>query len=214
MKRKTDQHDISTKKGKRTKNKKDYSLISCKVSPSFGNFSHCLYRGCVLTEEENSFHSQILLSVELYLSDDLFLDTNCIMVFHGKQCITLTSYEIKPMTSIRFTVPESCIGQEISFYFQTCMYSESVLFKHTIIIPPVEILGEKENCTICLEPIKEKNKYVSECQHLFCLSCIFTYLDHKGFIEKCDCNGNDDHNYILNCVQCPTCKKTIHEGCY
>ncbi len=55
---------------------------------------------------------------------------------------------------------------------------------------------KKENCTICMDPIKEEDLGITFCGHIYCYSCIST------IVKEAKSSG------LQSC--CPACKKDLH----
>jgi hypothetical protein len=87
--------------------------------------------------------------------------------------------------------------------------SFDIIHSIDIIFPSIKILGDNTLCGICHEDVKTNDKFVSECKHLFHISCVFSYLKHINKLCKC---GDCPSLVIFKCFKCPICKSEIHEG--
>ncbi len=77
-------------------------------------------------------------------------------------------------------------------------------------IPTIEILGNDKECSICLSEIKNEEIYVTPCKHLFCMKCIFEYLEKNKLLTRYDsCVKYCRHSDKPSNFNCPVCKTNI-----
>ena len=53
-------------------------------------------------------------------------------------------------------------------------------------------------CSICLDVVPTDNIYITECNHEFCIKCLFGYLHHDKFRN-------------VKTIPCPLCRANIIE---
>lgn len=76
--------------------------------------------------------------------------------------------------------------------------------------PAPSILGDASVCSICMgdETPKVGERLVTQCGHLFHLSCIFAFFRHNKLVHMCQ-----DCSYLrVKPFQCPFCKQMICES--
>ena len=74
-------------------------------------------------------------------------------------------------------------------------------------IPNILIKGEKM-CTICLEDASD-NIYISKCEHIFHINCLWEYLENRGFLNPIAENCKFfkcDHIEKPKPFPCPVCR--------
>jgi hypothetical protein len=91
------------------------------------------------------------------------------------------------------------------------------IFETQVVIPTIAILGDQQDCAICLDPVPPNTTelFVSPCKHLLHMSCLWNYLvrtDQLVVNPQCTeavCGhspGRPTH------FKCPVCRKLIKNG--
>ena len=68
-----------------------------------------------------------------------------------------------------------------------------------------------EECSICLEEIKETPNIVLECNHKFHDDCIKQWVDISGSVQHLSRSNRSDENPLTINWSCPLCRLTITE---
>uniref|UniRef100_A0A6C0C8T1 RING-type domain-containing protein n=1 Tax=viral metagenome TaxID=1070528 RepID=A0A6C0C8T1_9ZZZZ len=87
-----------------------------------------------------------------------------------------------------------------------------IIYSETIKIPFVH--SHNSDCAICLELVVD-NKYVSTCQHMFHINCLFDYAEQNNFTKPIA-----DHCKLFNCEHgkklipfpCPICRCVLENN--
>jgi hypothetical protein len=59
-------------------------------------------------------------------------------------------------------------------------------------------MSQDNECVICFEDIKDTNKCITKCNHLFCFECIFIYFQKKNECPLCRGNLISTEKYSIN----------------
>lgn len=103
-------------------------------------------------------------------------------------------------------------NQKLSVPRSPDLASCDLLTLHSVEIqfPNTTILGDASVCSICLsdETPEVGERLVTQCGHLFHLSCMFSYFRHNGLVHLCS-----DCSFVrVKPFKCPVCKTSIRES--
>jgi hypothetical protein len=204
FKRKADDRSFTDPNQKRRK-RKEYKLLAAAIQHTYGNYVWCTseYKW-KLTEAESEHHH--LIRLQLRLSDDLLADSDLVSIISptDQPVWTKSKMNIKQNIEFIFLIEPSQVGKEFRLKFiKENEYDEYSIYKIRFLVPPPQILGEKKNCAICMDDVKENLKLITPCHHLFCLPCLFEYSRHKQYLSPCECHAHFNFNTT---VKCPLCR--------
>ena len=90
--------------------------------------------------------------------------------------------------------------------------ARETVHNYKLVIPILTIKGDT-NCAICLNEIDLIGKYITKCNHVFHLDCIWNYLEHTGKLKQLSeqCKKYCKHSENIMSFQCPICKTNINK---
>lgn len=200
--------------------------VEISIHTHYGNYVWCYNLGSYYLSKEGYQEDgfKTFLTIDINMKDDLFKNIDHIEIFSNTHGVIQYSLGITQHYQFRFPINDELINTEVEFIFskfrkdlQSSPFSTTpldIIYKSTKIIPPIIILGDLENCSICLEKVnKLETKYITECHHIFHLECAMDYLDknNKLFMKQPHCNRLCTHSKLFNSFSCPVCRKIIEK---
>lgn len=185
--------------GKETDFKADIS-----AKKTYGKYSWCGsmldsgYYLDILSNQEST-----MLSIVIEMNNELYKETEIILVYHDKKSIQYTTGEFKQTHTFLFPLYKDIDKITIGFY--KGVYDNYVT---DINLPKLEIKGSHE-CIICTEEIKD-DKYITKCQHVFHTQCIFDYLKHNDLLYVQNSCRWCKHGEKIKEFKCPTCRQLVN----
>lgn len=161
----------------------------------FGKYSYKNEIGYTITNYENCL-CQYMLYINLEYNLKLKTDANCISIYsqNEKKIYNklINKIEEKELTIfIKLDDNENKFGTELKIIFSKKDLNKSdnlkIVYTTFIKIPELKILGNTEQCNICLENVNLENKFITPCGHLFHDDCNIQYLKSKNFVNKYEC---------------------------
>jgi hypothetical protein len=220
-----------TYSSKKQKSDKKYANPQISVQyTSIGCYVNCAKIGTIglalsdhkTQKDDKKDNRQFLLGIKIQIQKELSLDTDLLHIEDetGKHIANFYRSKVQSHMDIRVLVDEEMMGRELIFFFQQEKFryanffsSRALSFSTFLIskinIPSLTIKGEKDICSVCFETVESEKRFIPNCGHLFCISCIFEYLRVRNLLSVCSC---ELHSNITAIIKCPVCRNEINES--
>lgn len=200
--------------------------VTINIKQSYGRYCSVIYcnnnvapYGDYFLTNNKNFGSSVLIEFNINMSDDLFIRTKDISIcfirsnlqYHIKLIENPCIFNISLSKHELSKNGKRVIVKFINSYFDLLHIVKSeLLYSKTIAIPYFNVSKVSE-CPICLnDVIKNKNKYITKCGHIFHINCIWNYLKCNNHITTFNCVDCFHQNeMITDSFKCPICRTLL-----
>lgn len=212
---------------------KNKSHIELVVRTSFGKYSWCgnnydsNKNGYYLSKTQSFFdnrNKKLMLNIGVIMDKWLFSRINEINIYDATRALVQYSQKLNSrMYLFRFSVPENLINTDLHFVFINANANaninaninanmNTIVYEIKMKVPNRVIFGDDINCAICYEEVKNDDKYVTMCGHMYCIDCIFAHLQKLNLLEKIEgkcIQFKCAHSPKPKHFSCPVCNQLV-----
>lgn len=201
------------------------------INIQYGSYTWCYGgQGYVLTEnDEKSYMAKIDIQSDINLLNITY------SIFIETEKGSVLQYNVEKLTpniTFCFPIDKNMLGKNCIVKYNrhnTNIQKTNVLlsfkpkfetiYSEKIQIPELNI-NELNDCSICLDNIKNEDKYITACKHSFHNKCIWKYLKTNNLLQtkeeleniankRFSSHESCEHNEIFTEFFCPMCRTKI-----
>lgn len=205
------------------------------ITTQYGQYAYCdnnqdgEHTGYYLTQYpiQNVYGktTKQMVTIDITINDELLNSCNMIDIYHGTKFLAQTLIQTKNKHYSLFIGLEEKVRNDVIFHINYKKFKSHTIstffrlsprifmtfYEQNIMIPTLQIKGSLE-CPICDDKIIDTNVYISECSHLFHMTCLWKYLEYNHYLKPIAPHCliyQEDHGQKVRPFPCPICWRII-----